>query len=236
MEGIGEIPLAVKGALLRIVVLYQLQDNPAAESVWQAPMGARPWEKDMDDKRKRERHHIQAAREWLDGAEESLAGQDEVRGDLRVMLAKAELAHVGAGKQVSLLRRLGVYLLPVLLAGTIAAGLVYGMNQERAGAPGPSAVLQKSKATSEAPKAEEDPLPATLQAEARADRAQPRVTEPVQGALSAQGEPVLPQSTPAQSSEKEAAGPVEIQSSKRAEPPDAETQRLMQTAGKVLRK
>ncbi len=192
----------------------------------------------MDDKRKKERHHIQAAKEWLDGAERSLEGQDDVRGDLRVMLAKAELAHVGAGKHVSLLRRLGTYLLPVALAGAIAAGIVYGLNHgesvsrtEPAAATAKDAAERKVRTDQSAQPQEE------LPDESAADRpAQPALAETAQKDESQGGEASPPGSSPSKSSVETTSKPMDLQPSKRAEPPDAETQKLMQTAGKALRK
>ena len=45
--------------------------------------------------RRSQTEHIRAAREWLGRAEDSLAQENDVQGDLKLMLAKAELAHVG---------------------------------------------------------------------------------------------------------------------------------------------
>ncbi len=44
----------------------------------------------MED-RSRLRHHVRAAREWLGRAEDSLDRAEDVRGDLNLMLAQAEL-------------------------------------------------------------------------------------------------------------------------------------------------
>lgn len=190
----------------------------------------------MDDKRKMERHHIQAAKEWLDGAERSLEGRDEVRGDLRVMLAKAELAHVGTGKHVSLLRCVGAYLLPVALAGIIAAGIVYGLHQgEEAERPEPPAVAQKGAAAAELASEPRPAASAEPQDEAAAaeDQLAPAEETP-QG--TAPAEETLPLRAAPSKAAAEDTRPIETQPSKRAYPPDAETQKLMQTAGMALRK
>ncbi|MBR1396764.1 MAG: hypothetical protein IJ563_04435 [Selenomonadaceae bacterium] len=45
----------------------------------------------MNDKRQNLRHHIKAARDWLLQAEKSIECENDVQGDLKLMLAKAEL-------------------------------------------------------------------------------------------------------------------------------------------------
>ena len=45
----------------------------------------------MDSERSARRKSIRAARDWLMGAEDALAGQDDLAGDLKLMLARAEL-------------------------------------------------------------------------------------------------------------------------------------------------
>lgn len=44
------------------------------------------------DNRSRLKHHVRAAKEWLGRAEDSLNRSEDVRGDLNLMLARAELA------------------------------------------------------------------------------------------------------------------------------------------------
>ena len=48
----------------------------------------------MSDHRQVQKKHIRAAREWLGKAETSLDRHDDIQGDLKLMLAKAELSHV----------------------------------------------------------------------------------------------------------------------------------------------
>ena len=50
----------------------------------------------MED-RSRLRRHVRAAREWLGRAEDSLDRAEDVRGDLNLMLAQAELTRFGRG-------------------------------------------------------------------------------------------------------------------------------------------
>ena len=45
----------------------------------------------MEEKRKNLRRHIKAATDWLQQADKSIEQEDDVKGDLKLMLAKAEL-------------------------------------------------------------------------------------------------------------------------------------------------
>ncbi len=87
--------------------------------------GGISWEKAMEETRKKETHHIEAAREWLDGAKVSFERENDVRGDLRVMLAKAELAHVGASEKTRRLKRGAMHVLPAIVAAAIAAVIFF---------------------------------------------------------------------------------------------------------------
>lgn len=73
--------------------------------------------------RRSQQKHIRAAREWLGRAEDSLAQENDVQGDLKLMLAKAELAHVGqcprSLKLAILLRRILALLVAIGLAAVI---------------------------------------------------------------------------------------------------------------------
>ena len=50
------------------------------------------------DRRERAKS-IRAARDWLTGAEHALAGEDDLAGDLKLMLARAELARIAADRR-----------------------------------------------------------------------------------------------------------------------------------------
>ena len=45
----------------------------------------------MEDKRKNLRRHIKAASDWLEQADKSIEREEDLKGDLKLMLAKAEL-------------------------------------------------------------------------------------------------------------------------------------------------
>ena len=47
----------------------------------------------MEDKRKNLRRHIKAATDWLQQADKSIEQKEDLQGDLKLMLAKAELKH-----------------------------------------------------------------------------------------------------------------------------------------------
>lgn len=73
------------------------------------------------DDRSRLRLHVRAAREWLGRAEESLGRADDVRGDLNLMLAQAELTRAKEterpGVSVVWARRLAPLFVAALIAG-----------------------------------------------------------------------------------------------------------------------
>ena len=73
------------------------------------------------DDRSRLRLHVRAAREWLGRADESLGRADDVRGDLNLMLAQAELTRAKETERpaasVVWARRLAPLFVAVLIAG-----------------------------------------------------------------------------------------------------------------------
>ena len=56
----------------------------------------------MTKKRQEVRHHISAAKDWLNQAEDSINLENDVRGDLNLMLAQAELKRAQETKPQSL--------------------------------------------------------------------------------------------------------------------------------------
>ena len=63
----------------------------------------------MDMERRERAKSIRAARDWLTGAENAIAGEDDLAGDLKVMLARAELAPpLGCRAQNSAWKRLSL--------------------------------------------------------------------------------------------------------------------------------
>ena len=75
----------------------------------------------MDTDRRARAKSIRAARDWLTGAENALVGEDDLAGDLKLMLASAELARLAADRRTRL-RRSALRLLPPLAAAAFIAG------------------------------------------------------------------------------------------------------------------
>lgn len=78
----------------------------------------------MDADRRERAKSIRAARDWLTGAEVALAGEDDLAGDLKLMLARAELARLAADRRVRF-RRWAVRLLPPLAAAAAITWIVW---------------------------------------------------------------------------------------------------------------
>ena len=77
--------------------------------------------KKLEDKRKNLRRHIQAARDWLTQAEKSIEREDDLQGDLKLMLAKAELKNAEKHQNRSRL----IKFLSFATAAAIAFGVFY---------------------------------------------------------------------------------------------------------------
>ena len=179
--------------------------------------------------RRSQQNHIRAARDWLGRAEDSLARENDVQGDLKLMLAKAELAHVGQSSRSRTIllwgRRIAALLVAAFLAGaywqpsanvTVTEEPVI-RDDRMAAAGSQQAVTQESSSV----KAEPATEPA---AELKSSAAQPQETEsPVYGTSAP--EPVQ-ESTVVQAAPEPAAQP---------KLPDTAKQQLMQSAGKILR-
>ena len=71
------------------------------------------------DSRNRFRQHVRAAREWLGRAESSLDKENDIRGDLNVMLAQAELQHAKESKVLTGKERIFRRLLPFMAAALL---------------------------------------------------------------------------------------------------------------------
>ena len=174
-----------------------------------------------------QQNHIRAAREWLGRAEDSLAHDDDVQGDLKLMLARAELARVGQSPRSHRLKSWGSRGLAVGMAVVFAWLFLWkpaAVPEEAA----PPEVIQQSSAENRTAASQSGQLPQQV------DRTEP--SEQV-----AQADPVgtqrineLPEPVHQQA--------VETEPAKAAEPsvphprvPDKEKQQLMQSAGKILR-
>ena len=180
----------------------------------------------MED-RSRLRHHVRAAREWLGRAEDSLDRADDVRGDLNLMLARAELARAQETERprpsVIWARRLAPLCAAVLLAG----GAVWGWKS--AIPPAPASIERRTEeAAADAARrlGESPPLPAIPQADA-VPAQEEHVSEPLPAAAEFKEE-----SEEAVASTPETSIPPEPQG---ARIPAEDMQRLMSSAGQSLR-
>ena len=76
----------------------------------------------MKERNQKQRRHIRAARQWLGEAEHSLAENHRVRGELKVMLAKAELARVEGTPGHRFVKKWSMRILPAQCSGDGSGG------------------------------------------------------------------------------------------------------------------
>lgn len=82
------------------------------------------------DKHKTVRNHIAAAKGWLNQAEDSLEQANDIRGDLNLMLAQAELQRAQEKKSRKGWLRWAIRLLPLAAALCVAVGYVLYLRPE----------------------------------------------------------------------------------------------------------
>ena len=172
------------------------------------------------------RQHIRAARDWLGRAENSMDKKNDVRGDLNLMLAQAELQRAretkGLTKRASWLVRLAPLAAALLLvAGCLSFLRLTGPQARQVAEPNPPAVQRNVEPA--------EPKAVLANAETAAPKA---VSRPV-----AEPPAARPVSEPAAavapvSHAKAAPRPVEQPA---ARVPSADMQKLMQSAGRSLR-
>ena len=182
------------------------------------------------DDRSRLRLHVRAAREWLGRADESLGRADDVRGDLNLMLAQAELARAKETERpaasVVWARRLAPLFVAVLIAGGGYSMWHMGTQAE----PSPLPLEQRTAQSAAAL-----PEPVALQPIVPQETGKtlpPEITEP----------PVREEETPeivpmGETETPETAGAAETpqESVQQARLPSEDMQRLMNSAGQSLR-
>ncbi|MFV0636468.1 hypothetical protein [Mitsuokella sp. WILCCON 0060] len=192
----------------------------------------------MKDRNQKQRRHIRAARAWLGEAEHSLAENHRVRGELKVMLAKAELARVEGTPGHRFLKKWTMRLLPAAMAVLIAGG---GWLFWQARTPSLSSSYPPASAVQETP---QEPTPQETTAampEAAASHDAPLAPSPA-----GRAEPSVPaavQTDPVQVKTEKTAAPAQQPVAEQSAAPAAKTpkvpddgmQKLMQTAGKTLR-
>ena len=187
----------------------------------------------MGEDRKQQAQRIRAARDWLDEAGESLEQGADIKGDLKVMLAQAELARAKETQRPPLWRLCGRRVLPL---ATALAVLSLGLFLRPAVAP-----PEDQELSSPSPAAAVVPQ-ASVQGQEQADSPAPAALQKMQGqAAQAAGEParaaVQDTASPPQMPSAVAVPAVSAQQRETpaARPPSPETQKLMQSAGKALR-
>lgn len=181
-------------------------------------------ENKMSEGRKKFCGHLSAARNWLRKAEDSIAENDDLSGDLKLMLAQAELQHARETRKLTAsqiwLRRL----LPAAIAlGLAACCLLYvHFHPDKGGYQGenPAAAAAEPRVQTEVQQDAAQPLPV------QAEEAQPQpvtVAQPVQASVV--------RDTPAEAVREK---PAAVQETKPSVPSE-EMQKLMSSAGKTLR-
>lgn len=182
----------------------------------------------MADRRKTQKNHIRAARDWLGQAEHLLDHENDVQGDLKLMLARAELSKVQESPRGTWFRCWGLRLVPALLALVIAAGGGLFWHQwQRSDV---SATSREAVLAGEHKSAEESPTGA-LEAPAQQTQPKPQSSASAMPASLPATQITVPEPAPALprvSSEQPVVTAV-------PGPPAPATQKLMQSAGKILR-
>lgn len=190
-------------------------------------------------KRHKSQEHIRAARDWLGDAEDSLAQADDVRSDLKVMLAKAELAQVQAGPHTRRLQRWLRRSLPPAVAVLLVAAGCWGW-QAYTSAPRQESAETTAVSVQPAPvpqPAGHDEAPTAMETEEPSPAAMTADAEPSKEAVPAPAQVVQPApATVPQATGRSAVQQARAQTQPPATvPPDAQKQRLMQAAGQSLR-
>ncbi len=182
------------------------------------------------DDRSRLRLHVRAAREWLGRADESLGRADDVRGDLNLMLAQAELTRAKETERPSAsvvwVRRLAPLFVAVLIAGGGYSMWRAGMQTEPEILPTAERATQSAAALPEAvlmtPAVKQEPekivLPELTDPPLREE--EPSETVPM-------AEPEAPETVETAETPQES-----VQQARR---PSEDMQRLMNSAGQSLR-
>lgn len=176
---------------------------------------------------------LRSARQWLIKAEQSFEKDREVRGELDLLLAKAELQHVQETKQATSWR----YRYPLLRHG-LAFGLAVFIAAAGVGSAAYWTMQERERAVP-IPLAAQEKLPVAVKAEAAPVlSAQPEVNrvvskEPVSQMQTKASAPVVPAMAPA--SEEEAATVRTVPPAREVRISQDEMQRLVREAGKSLR-
>ena len=175
----------------------------------------------MAESKQPKKRHVKAARDWLRKAEQSFEREDEARGDLDMMLARAELERAAEMQRGKRPRRVSAWAKECLAAGAalslVAAGMLFWQPESVPASSLPAPPAPQMQRALEVPHEETAPvaLPAVREA----------APSEVQEA--------------AEAMEKEEKKQVSVAAEERPAPkvalPDAQMRRLMREAGKSLR-
>ncbi|MCR5176198.1 MAG: hypothetical protein K6C05_05050 [Anaerovibrio sp.] len=178
------------------------------------------------NRRQKVRKHISAAKDWLGRAENSIDKENDVRSDLDMMLAQAELQHAQETKMRCAWKKWLLRTAPLLLAILIGAGYILFLHYNRADIPvtaDESVGGQENVIVKDADK-----------------RIQVDVILPSGAGSGTVDEikPVSPEASAVKSESSSASGDVKVDEppeNQAGKLPEADMQRLMQSAGKTLR-
>ncbi len=189
----------------------------------------------MQDERSRLCRHIRAARDWLGQAEDSLQAEQDVRGDLKLLLARAELQHIQEKRKLKDMGRRFLFVVPVFLVFLSAVG--FRLQEAAPAAPSTEKVLMSG-----------DSQPETVPE--HPPQAAPSVAEPQPAGIEKISEMNAPENlpeigqipaVPATADLQETVIPSEVEPEPSVQEvqehavPSRDMQKLMQSAGSVLR-
>lgn len=180
----------------------------------------------MSDKRTDFKQHVRAAKEWLGEAESSLDKEEDLRGDLNLMLAQAELQRAHETKHLTARQRLIKRVVPVVCA-MFVLGVVWQVFTVIYPKPIAEPVHERpaeTQAVKELPAKKIMPLE---KQEITLHEREIDVPAAAESPAVEESSPAVEESSPAEANEpvKEPAAAV----------PDRDMQKLMNTAGKSLR-
>lgn len=176
------------------------------------------------DKQRDVRKHIAAAKGWLNKADDSLEQENDIQGDLKLMLAHAELQRAQEKNGQKLCVRWFKRLAPPLVACLLAlAGIMYSQDS-------------KPEPVHEIPVVEQMPLQTEAPSVQEADREKQDIPYS-DNVYAGQPVPKQPQAEEKNPEVQEEANKNDVPVSIQQEPevPVRELQQLMQSAGSILR-
>ncbi|SFT62080.1 hypothetical protein SAMN02910356_01372 [Selenomonas sp. GACV-9] len=171
----------------------------------------------MADRRNMQKNHIRAARDWLGEAEHSLEHENDIQGDLKLMLARAELSQVQDSPCCARIKCWGKRLLPPVVAVLLAGIGILAWTRSSSEEPVPEGPV-----AAEITEPTADPMPTAPAQQLPDNTVQPITADPAAREAEA---PSVPDPLPQQ----------EAPERPKRELPDPQKQRLMQSAGKILR-